>query len=158
MALIRCPECNQNISDKSKQCIHCGYPLNELKFEKQITINKIEYDATVLYEIIDLYKTSNEKNGVYRKLYDEIKKFDLSPEYISKLSNQIFETGVIPAEYNGQTQEEYIIQKNTVRCPKCKSSAISTGQRGYSLLTGFLGSSKTVNRCAKCGYKWTPKG
>lgn len=42
------------------------------------------------------------------------------------------------------------------KCPKCGSTNITTGQRGYSLLTGFLGSNKTVNRCANCGYKWKP--
>ena len=46
--------------------------------------------------------------------------------------------------------------QNQVRCPKCGSTAITSGQRGYSLLTGFIGSSKTVNRCANCGYKWKP--
>ena len=28
MALIICPECRKEISDKSKQCIYCGYPLD----------------------------------------------------------------------------------------------------------------------------------
>lgn len=27
MALINCPECGKQISDRSKSCIHCGYPL-----------------------------------------------------------------------------------------------------------------------------------
>ena len=27
MALIKCPECNNEISDKAATCIHCGYPL-----------------------------------------------------------------------------------------------------------------------------------
>lgn len=27
MALIKCPECGKEISDRSKVCIHCGYPL-----------------------------------------------------------------------------------------------------------------------------------
>ena len=31
MSLIRCPECGKEISDKSKQCVHCGYPLEEQK-------------------------------------------------------------------------------------------------------------------------------
>ena len=29
MALIKCPECGRDISDKAKACINCGYPLNE---------------------------------------------------------------------------------------------------------------------------------
>lgn len=43
-----------------------------------------------------------------------------------------------------------------IRCPRCGSTSITTGQRGYKLSTGFLGSNKTVNRCAKCGHKWEP--
>ncbi len=31
MALINCPECGKQISDKAKVCIHCGFELN---FEK----------------------------------------------------------------------------------------------------------------------------
>ncbi len=29
MALIKCPECGKEVSDKSKNCIHCGYPLTQ---------------------------------------------------------------------------------------------------------------------------------
>jgi len=29
MALIKCPECNKEISDKVKSCPHCGYPFDE---------------------------------------------------------------------------------------------------------------------------------
>lgn len=46
---------------------------------------------------------------------------------------------------------------DTIRCPKCGSTSITTGARGYSLLMGFIGSGKTVNRCGKCGNKWEPK-
>ena len=28
MALIKCPECNKEISDTAKTCIHCGYKIN----------------------------------------------------------------------------------------------------------------------------------
>lgn len=27
MALIRCPECGNEISDKAEKCIHCGCPI-----------------------------------------------------------------------------------------------------------------------------------
>lgn len=43
-----------------------------------------------------------------------------------------------------------------IRCPRCKSTTITTGSRGYSLLWGFLGSGSTVNRCGNCGYTWKP--
>ena len=28
MALIKCPDCGKEVSDKAKNCIHCGCPLN----------------------------------------------------------------------------------------------------------------------------------
>lgn len=46
--------------------------------------------------------------------------------------------------------------RNGKICPKCGSDNVSTGQRGYSIMTGFLGSGRTMNRCGKCGYKWYP--
>ena len=47
-------------------------------------------------------------------------------------------------------------EKNQPKCPKCGSTNITTGQRGYSFWTGFLGSNKTVNRCSNCGHTWKP--
>lgn len=46
---------------------------------------------------------------------------------------------------------------DVIKCPKCNSTQISTGKRGFSLMTGFIGANKTVNRCARCGYSWKPK-
>ena len=43
-----------------------------------------------------------------------------------------------------------------VKCPHCGSSSITTGARGVNGFWGFIGASKTVNRCAKCGYTWKP--
>ncbi len=31
MAIIKCPECDKEISDQSRKCIHCGYPLKRKK-------------------------------------------------------------------------------------------------------------------------------
>ena len=40
MALIKCPECGKEISDKSSACIHCGYPITETA-EKKNTVSSI---------------------------------------------------------------------------------------------------------------------
>ena len=29
MALIKCPECNKEVSDKAEICVHCGYPISK---------------------------------------------------------------------------------------------------------------------------------
>ena len=41
MALINCPECNKEISDKATNCPHCGNPINE---QKPIIVRK-DYKA-----------------------------------------------------------------------------------------------------------------
>lgn len=48
-------------------------------------------------------------------------------------------------------------QSNILKCPKCNSQNIAIGKRGFSLLTGFIGSSQTMNRCGNCGHKWKPR-
>lgn len=45
---------------------------------------------------------------------------------------------------------------NIACCPKCGSTSIATVNRGYSIITGFLGSGKAVNVCQMCGHKWKP--
>lgn len=47
-------------------------------------------------------------------------------------------------------------EENTIHCPKCNSTAITTGARGVNNFWGLLGASKTVNRCGNCGYTWKP--
>lgn len=56
-----------------------------------------------------------------------------------------------------QRNEQRNISRNTLTCPKCGSTAVTTGQRGFSIISGFIGSGSTVNRCGKCGYKWKPR-
>ena len=34
IAMISCPECGEQISDKSKKCVHCGYVFVEEPVEK----------------------------------------------------------------------------------------------------------------------------
>ena len=47
-------------------------------------------------------------------------------------------------------------QQNVLTCPKCGSTNVTTGARGWKWTTGFIGSSKTVNRCGNCGHTWKP--
>lgn len=53
--------------------------------------------------------------------------------------------------------EQQKAENDKIKCPKCGSTNITTGQRGFKLTTGFLGSGKTINRCGNCGYSWKPK-
>lgn len=117
MALIKCPECGRDVSDKAAVCIHCGYPIGEMPND--------ENDLITECPVCKLERKGNEQ-------YCRCCKFEFSKWKKKK------------------------IDTSPVCCPHCKSTSITTGPRGYSLLSGFIGSSKTVNRCAKCGYKWEP--
>jgi hypothetical protein len=43
-----------------------------------------------------------------------------------------------------------------VRCPKCQSTSVHAGKRGWKMTTGFLGSSKIIITCLQCGHKFKP--
>lgn len=40
MAMIKCPECEKEISDKAKECIHCGCPIRQNEPQKVEVIKK----------------------------------------------------------------------------------------------------------------------
>ena len=167
MALIKCPECRKEISDKSKLCIHCGFPLETIDINKKCIISEKEYDLSSTIEFVD--------NGKYKDAFLKLK--DATGLSIKNCLNIIDliknNPGTVPEIYqiNSYTEEEEInayklllsmknnIQpksKDQIVCPKCKSTAITTINRGYSLLTRFLGSGSPRNVCQNCGYKWNP--
>jgi ribosomal protein L7/L12 len=41
MAMINCPECGKEISDASKSCIHCGFPLEKDAPDVQVMLKKV---------------------------------------------------------------------------------------------------------------------
>ena len=43
MALIKCVECNKEVSDSAKVCPHCGYKLKKSIFDKKDGINNINF-------------------------------------------------------------------------------------------------------------------
>lgn len=141
---IETPEryCGFYIADTKRidgtKCPRCNEELTEIKLE--------------ISELADIQRIS--QNPDYILAMDNLKSKDII-EFETKMEN-------IRQQLNAR-KEQNIHQKqatereaNQVKCPKCGSTQITTGQRGYSFLTGFLGSNKTVNRCAACGYSWKP--
>ena len=48
MALIKCPECGKEISDKTESCIYCGYPLKEKKTAQSVHETKKPLESHVV--------------------------------------------------------------------------------------------------------------
>lgn len=270
MALIKCPECGREVSDKAEICIHCGYPIKDfilsdienllskidlclksIKIQNE-TLNNFEQEYDKLKKYIEIFSGINHPEEKIIKfnskllimLYETVENifYYLSPEkscdlfslidftkisdnvqkvFVEKIDNLLIKDGAFDddsissqsyiilwyplfemiknfnsdntdfihsklcektqkqkamnfpsiMEYISTTARKYTFMKEITehnnyvdviqpqkipKCPKCGSTAITAGQRGYSLLTGFLGSGKTVNRCANCGYKWKP--
>lgn len=55
-----------------------------------------------------------------------------------------------------QQESGKAINDNKPKCPKCGSKSIATTNRGFSIITGFIGSGSPRNVCQSCGYKWKP--
>ena len=119
MTLIRCPECGKEVSDKSKVCIHCGYPLVNL----ECVINGKVYDlsdamTTLLSgDILIGIKQIREKTFLglsdAKALADEIRSTKKIPKKF------------IP-EFPPKTQEEILntVKQQTITCPYCKSTDV----------------------------------
>ena len=147
MALIKCPECGKELSDKSEICINCGYPIKK-QSSTYLNVNGRDVDVTFL---VNNPKYSNKIDLAERmEQLTGIKKF----QWVLFIQNY-WKTGILPEKFEYPTQED---ERNIVKCPKCGSTAIQTVNRGYSLMTGFLGSGSPRNVCQKCGYKWKPVG
>ena len=54
MALIKCPECQKEISDQSKACPNCGYRLNSMSTERKSEIRKIVISVIIIIATIIL--------------------------------------------------------------------------------------------------------
>ena len=76
---------------------------------------------------------------------------------INLKQNDIIEYETKMSQFRSQVAQQQSVQNSNVpKCPKCGSTSITTGARGVNWMTGFIGASKTVNRCANCGYTWKP--
>ena len=114
-----------------QKCPNCGNNLKNIDFpfEDLKLLTSLSNDVRLYQTMIKLYN-------------DDIIEYELKMSQFR--ANNLQEQQIKQAE------------ASKPKCPKCGSTNITTGQRGFSLLTGFWGSNKTVNRCANCGHMWKP--
>ena len=104
MALIKCPECGKEISDKAKTCVQCGFPISE-----QLDINDETQEVNNVTELLILLEsnfksflnTSKDFSTFYSnniKHFSDLKSFaDASDEHddiLKSLSSLIFADGI----------------------------------------------------------------
>lgn len=177
--LIKCPECGKEVSDKAPACIHCGFPLSNIHKENTCLVDGTEYDMT---ELKNYYAklTDYEKGEFYRRnksMYEgNLEIFpDEATQILRKINKHFNWWNDSHNHGKGYLADKFVLTcidhnfqyfefntadipdpSKTVRCPKCGSTSVTTEESGYSLLTGFWGSSRKHNLCQKCGYRWKP--
>lgn len=107
-------------------------------------------------EYVQISLTSEDRNFINAMI--ELKQKDIIAfnEKVAIFRSEVEKRMVVQRQEIAERQAREKAEKNRPRCPKCGSTVITTGQRGFSLLTGFIGSGNTVNRCSNCGHKWKP--
>ena len=143
MQIVRyCPKCWNTDVGLTKSCIFCNHETFDTKYTINDMIKIIDFDK----KIIDEYaKNSSEFDEELTKKHEEENDKVIHGSMTKEEKTVLQDMGAIP-------------NNNIPKCPKCGSTAVSTGARGFSIVTGFIGSGQTVNRCGNCGHKWRPKG
>lgn len=156
MALIICPECGKEISDKSEVCIHCGYPLINM-INTKCNINGVIYDFKEELPIALL-----EKREDYISAIGKIrKKTSLNLVDGSDLVDIIREIKAIPETFTPKfplEDREKLYgnsKEKSVKCPYCSSTNTSKiSMVGRVVSTGLFGlGSKKIGKqyhCNKC--------
>lgn len=70
MALIQCPECGKEVSDKARKCPHCGYPLEDIDFEKEEVAEETPIETVgdhISKEVVE-EKIVKEKKAIPKKV------------------------------------------------------------------------------------------
>lgn len=157
MALIVCPECGKEVSDKSNVCIHCGYPLINLVNTK-CNINGVVYDFKEELPIALL-----EKREDYISAIGKIrKKTALNLVDGSDLVDIIREIKAIPEtfipKYPLEDREKPYgdSQVKSVECPYCHSKdtkkITTTSKAVHTALFGIfsVGRNSKNYHCNRC--------
>lgn len=173
LALIKCVECGSEVSSYATVCPKCGCPVimsvnnkPQLYDIKVIAVNnpkKIWVEGFVCQTRGVDGKISEEivaktpfimVRGTLESVASNVKRI-LQNEGCTV---EVIESGCTNIEFTEEQLKNTNLYKKyqPLTCPRCGSTAVTTGSRGYSLVWGFTGSGKTVNRCGKCGYSWKP--
>lgn len=140
---------------KNLHCINCCTWNSSLIDEKEMICtrchsnNIIELPDTIsTLDISILHSISKDKN--FWQAMIDLRQNDII-EYNLKMAQFKQQTG----QGSMQAQQQ---STSTVSCPKCGCTDIGVANRGFSIVTGFIGSGKSMNVCKKCGHKWKPRG
>lgn len=95
------------------------------------------------------------KAGVYLDLIAISRNAQFIKAMMDLYEKDIIEYELKLSQFKANTAQQEMYDSKP-HCPKCGSTAIGSTNRGFSLVTGFVGSGSPRNVCQSCGYKWKP--
>ncbi len=116
MALIKCPECGNNVSNKAKYCIHCGYPDLE---DGEIELSDHSPDASQVTSETEPISAKNEAEPPQAGEYEEKFKgrgYEVSPQLSKEEPKQANGPSVKTSSCENCGEE---IEEDVVTCSKC---------------------------------------
>lgn len=160
MALITCPECGKQISDRATSCPGCGYPLADeaLEIEQENTnIVEIKGVDVDIYQLFELYSGNRVK--IARAIHDmtgvSIKEStEIASQYIKDRGlrpmnwlDEFYDTlGLDTAAKQVEKEREekqrlkQLKKEKVPFCPKCHSTSITFSTKKLSVGRALVGS------------------
>lgn len=114
MALISCPECGKEISNKSKHCVHCGYKLSKKITKKQkifIIVLSVLLLITFTFTIKKVFFSQTESSDILEQLLKS-----KHPEDIKNLFGENYETTNYDNEISSKVESYENFKINDLDC------------------------------------------
>lgn len=160
MALIKCPECGGQVSDKAPACIHCGYPISEMTINKvpQNIIIKVDgksYDISNLKKMYNKYTDTEQKMicNTCNQLYNNWYKSNSNNKRFSGKGENLIQWIGVTFNWWPKNHMNYIAYKFLAECCMYNFQYFEFNTADYmkSSPQPQQPTNSNVVRCPKCG-------
>ena len=174
MALIKCPECGKEISDKAMVCIHCGCPIMNVEQDEADTATKKKKQYRVQHNN-DYSDSKKERRTVKDFLCGKAFRIFLIVVFVFVLLRfwPLMLLLVVPATLFGiklwaystlvphkgsQAWDKEELYGYKLTCPRCRSKNFKkigkTKVGGFAVIGHTLGENGDRYECEDCKYRW----
>jgi DNA-directed RNA polymerase subunit RPC12/RpoP len=167
MALIKCPECGKDVSDKAAVCPNCANPIANEN-------DGMAYPVEVNGQRIDLFAIVLAKVSYGKKAFCISDTAEIITELAKRANAKVKDVRSIwfQNESNIKEMHKDYMEANddgSARCPRCGSTSLSGNKKGFGigkaivgsmltggigLVAGNIGAKKVCVTCLKCGKQF----
>lgn len=163
MALIHCPECGKEVSDRADACIHCGYPLNRQNVPLTATqINGVAVDLDGIVEQygknkaraikhlrkltgLELREAKAAMQAAYARRDASEAHAETKKSFWTKLVDENKAAIAEQAAQKHAAKEHFkqLKREHIAYCPKCKSTSLTAHKKGFGIGKAAIGIAAT---------------